>query len=81
MMYNATSTNIDVEEHLVPFPPDERAKEPIIVTGSSYSVRPAVACDTDSPKRDCSHCLSSSGVSSDNAHSPGLFRYGGRDKF
>jgi len=51
-------------------------------SGPSYtcSHRPAVACDTDSPKRDCSHWPSLSGVSSDSTHSLGLFRYGSREK-
>ena len=39
-----------------------------------------MACDTSSPKRDCSHWPSLSGFSSDSAHGLGLFRYGGREK-
>jgi len=84
IMYNATCTNshIYVEEHLVPFPPVAHLKSGPNNRSSrpSYSHRPAVACDTDSPKRDCSHWPSLSGVSSGSAHGLGLFRYGGREK-
>ena len=84
--YNATSTNshIDVGERLLSFPPvahptsgpNNRSSR------SSYSHCPAVAqCDTDSPKRECSHWPSSSGVSPDSAYSLILFRYRGREKF
>jgi len=84
IMYNATCTNsdIDVEKHLVPFPPVAHLKSGPNSRSSrpSYSHRPAVAFDTNSPKRDCSHWPSLPGFSSDSAHGLGLFRYGGREK-
>jgi len=83
IMYNATCTNShkDVEEYLMPSPfvahshptsgPNNRSSRP------SYSHR----CGLRSPKCDCSHWPSSFVVPSDSAHSLGLFRYGGREKF
>jgi len=86
IMYNATCTHKDVEEYLVPFPlathshpmsgPNNRSPRP----NYTCSHRPAVACDTDSPKRDCSHWPSLSGVSSDSTHSLGPFRYGSHEE-
>ena len=79
IMYNSTYTNshTDVEEHLVPFPPVAYLKSGPNNQSSrpSYSHHPAVACDTDSPKRDCLHWPSLPGFSSDSTHSLELFRY------
>ena len=76
IMCNATSTNshINVEEHLVLFPRPV-AWHPTSGPLNSNSDRHA------SPKRECLHWPSSSGVSPDSAYSLILFRYDSREKF